>query len=442
MPGEAEAFCAHHVRESCESGGIALTGDSDMLVHDLGAKGAVAFFNQLESRSLGSCEVLQTPLYQSNEIAKRLGLDGLQRLAFEMKQDHCLTIHSAIQLAQQSSGNAAALADFQSEYDPLTTSIVLAAPSDSLAISPSFLDPRLSELVLSASYPPGANMLPCYLPFLIDDPSRSSAWTPSLRIRQLLYSILPFAFPLDRNKCIIQEYTRKGHRVASTEISLLFESNISDQAKQLSSNIHEIAIANTAPSPWTPWWLFTLSVITTWNNNSGKTPPPPSTMTRVCKGANSGKVLLWEDVHLTAQIQGVLYSLRMLKQLFLRLSANGLALLPTELLELKGVLEELPDLDGLMPSRLERMRAMVGVDVEGMVGERMRLGGSGVGVDDGGKVRGERREEDGFEVVHHREKRRKKGKAKERLHVSNRAPKAVAGQHQGFRNRFSYLPVE
>lgn len=413
-----------------------------MLVHGLGTEGAVAFFNQLENRFLGSCKVFQTPLYQSNEIAKRLGFDGLQRLAFEIKQDHCLTIHSAIQLAQQPSGNPAALADFQGEYDPLTTSIVLAPPPYSLAISPSFLDPRLSEFVLSASSPLAANMLPCYLPFLIDDPSRSSAWTPSLRIRQLLYSILPFAFPLDRNKCIVQEYTRKGHRVASTEISLLFESDISDQAKQLSSTIHESPIANTASDPWTPWWLFTLVVITTWNNNSGKAPPPPSTMTRVCKGADSGKMLLWEDVHLTAQIQGVLYSLRMLRQLFLRLSASVLAVLPTGLLELKGVLEELPDLDGLMPSRMERVRAMVGVDIEGMVRERMRLGGSGVGGGDGGEVHGERREEDGFEVVHHGEKRRKRGKAKERLGVSNRAKKAVAGQDQGFENRFGYLPVE
>lgn len=432
MPGEAEAFCARRVRES---GGIALTGDSDMLVHGLGPGAAVAFFNQLECRTLVSCKVLETPLYSTDEIAKRLGLEGLQRLAFEIKQDHCLTIHSAIRLAQQPSGNPVALADFQSEYNLPTTSNASAPLSNSFTISSSFLDPRLSELVLSASSLPAPDLLPCYLPFLIEDPSRSSAWTPSLRIRQLLYSILPFAFPLDRNECHIHEYTRRGHRVASTEISLLSGSDVSDQAKQLSSAIHESPVAESASTLWIHWWLFALSIIATWNNDSGKTRSPPSTMTRVCKGATSGTVFLWEDVHLTAQIQGVLYSLRMLKQLFLRLSEGMLADLPTALLELKGVLEELPDLEDLMLSRIERARAMVGVDVEGIVRERMKLGGSAVGEGDGG---GKRREDAGFEVVRHREKRRKKGKAKERLGVK----KAIAGQTQGVGNRFGFLPVE
>jgi hypothetical protein len=435
VPGEAEAFCARRVRES---GGIALTSDSDMLVYGLDPGGAVAFFNQLGCRSLVACEVLETPLYRTDEIAKRLGLEGLQRLAFEVEQDHCLTIHSAIRLAQQPSGNPAALADFQSEYDSLTTANPSATLSNSLAASSSVLDPRLSELVLSASSLPAPDMLPCYLPFLIDDPSRSSAWTPSLWIWQLLYSILPFAFPLNRDNCIVHEYTRKGHRVASSEISLLSESNISDQAKQLSNAIRERPVANSVSILWTHWWLFALSVIATWNTDSGKTPPPPSTMMRVCKGADSGKVLLWEDVHLTAQIQGVLYSLRMLKQLLLYLSAEKVAVLPTALLELKGVVEQLPDLDGLMPSRLERGRGLVRVDVEGMLGDGMRLGGSGVGGSDGGGVRGERREEDGFEVVHYREKRRKKGKAKERLDVSNQVKKAVAG----LGNLYGFLPVE
>jgi len=436
VPGEAEAFCARLVREN---GGIALTSDSDMLVYGLGLGGAVAFFNQLECRNLGSCETLQTSLYDSHDIAERLGLEGLQRLAFEIKQDHCLTIHTATRLAQQPPGNPSALADFQSEYDPLTTSVVPAPPSNSLATSPSFLDPRLSELVLSASSSPAPDMLPCYLPFLIDDPSRSSAWTPSSRIRQLLYSILPFAFPLDRDKCIVQEYIRKGHRIAFSQTSLLSESDLSDQAKQLSNAIRETPIADFRSGAWTHWWLFALSVIATWNNDSEKTPPPPSTMTRVCKGATSGKVLLWEDVHLTAQIQGVLYSLRMLKQLFLRLSPEKVVILPTALLELKGVVEELPDLEGLMPSRVERARAMMCVDVEGMVGGWMRLRGSGLG----GSERGEeKREDDGFEIVHHREKTRKKGKAKERLDVSNPVNQAVTGQRRGVGNRYGFLPVE
>lgn len=104
VPGEGETFCANHVRVN---GGIALTGDSDMLVYDLGTSGVVAFFKQLECRQRSSdspsrkdtsktCKVLVAELFKPKDIAQRLGLENLQRLAFEIKTDSHLKIQTTV----------------------------------------------------------------------------------------------------------------------------------------------------------------------------------------------------------------------------------------------------------------------------------------------------------------------------------------------------------
>lgn len=48
VPGEADIYCAEDVKMN---GGFVITGDSDLLVHDLGLGGGVVFFNDF---SLGT----------------------------------------------------------------------------------------------------------------------------------------------------------------------------------------------------------------------------------------------------------------------------------------------------------------------------------------------------------------------------------------------------
>ena len=184
MPGEAETSCAFHV---LTHGGIALTGDSDMLVYDLNLHGAVAFFNQLETQNVTSCEMFRTALFRPSEITKGFGLENLQRLAFEIRQGSYLKVSAAVGLAHSPAGKPEALEEFLGEYEAPTGEF----ETTSLVENEGWLDPRLSELVLSASSLLGEDTLLMYLPFLIDDPSHSSAWLPSSHIRQLVYSLLP-----------------------------------------------------------------------------------------------------------------------------------------------------------------------------------------------------------------------------------------------------------
>jgi hypothetical protein len=90
VPGEADLYCAKYLKQN---GGIIFTGDSDLLVHDLGADGAVSLFRDVEFPSIDNFDTLCTKLFQQSTIVDRLALPkshGLHALAFEMTMDnHC-----------------------------------------------------------------------------------------------------------------------------------------------------------------------------------------------------------------------------------------------------------------------------------------------------------------------------------------------------------------
>lgn len=82
--------------------------------------------------------------------------------------------------------------------------------------------------------------------------------------------------------------------------------------------------------------------------------------------------LEWEDVHLDAQVQGLLYSLRMLKQTVAHLESLGMVSRKDggKLITRSGsVLDDLPDLVALCPSRGElcELWADGGLDVTSLL---------------------------------------------------------------------------
>ncbi|KAL8826880.1 MAG: hypothetical protein Q9191_003531 [Dirinaria sp. TL-2023a] len=365
VAGEAEAYCARRVRHH---GGIALTSDSDMLVYDLGAEGAVAFFKQLESRlslpeeaSLEACQLLVTKLFKPKDITQSLGLESLQRLAFEFKQGSYTKIRPAVQLSHQQPGDPAAFTYFLAEYvakdEPDENAKVASLPSASIGYAECFADPRLSELLTSVSAFPNSVNMTMYLPFLIDDPSRVSAWAPSLGIRQLLYSCLHFLYPTSSRVHLITEYIRKGQVIGSTEISILSESDMEVIAERLVSIFHYCSAGNISWTSKEPWWAFAMILIMTWHEQEERAPPSKASCIRVCKGLVNAGVLTWDDIQLSAQIQGVLYSLRMLKQLLQKAAAQDVWS-PSSLLEISSILRYLPNLADLMPSRLELVQSV------------------------------------------------------------------------------------
>ena len=358
VPGEADSYCAD---AAYKLGCIVLTSDSDMLVHDLGSQGAMAFLNQVEIRDADAaaiCPVIQAYVHKPSEIAERLKLEDLVRLAFEVKEDSRATLQEAVQCAKGYLDGASKQEDFDifsREYRrgiPLPEMLEV-LPEDDIGLFSTrrHLDPRVSELVLQAPQ----ESISMFLPFLIDDPSRASAWLIGSSIRCLAYSFLRFRRHSFRGQSSIVEHSRKGYRMMHTKVVLHSKQQCIEEAQEFVEDLSVFREHTGVVSSSVFWRLYGIKEVCKWYSETAREIPTTKALKRVMIGTAT-KLLTWEDIHLTAQLESALYSLRILKQVAhlrdIRLSAD------TSLVQkaLHEGLNDLPALDTLMPSRLELKR--------------------------------------------------------------------------------------
>ncbi|KAI9790605.1 MAG: hypothetical protein M1816_004937 [Peltula sp. TS41687] len=343
VPGEADAYCAGYARRN--GGGMILTADSDLLVYDIGQGSSVVYFadivfdHQHQGSQHGTSDFLVSRLtcncYSTSEIVRQLGLEGpfgMSGLAFEVEQDPSAPFSSLLRKAKAHTSQLSSSSQFQlfidkyrdseemSRYTGLNRSRDCGAQA--LLIK---LDPRISELVWQ--HIDQAEHSKMYLPFLLDDPARSSAWDMAASFRVLGYSILSLSLSAQfRRKCV-QEVGRRGKRIASNNIPLLVDSaairiSIADLVT-LFQSFKDIFLD---VSDKTRWTLFAVHEIIYTSYLNNKTPPPKSVLETLLFPLQQNKpVADWTAVHLLAQIQAVAYSLRMLRQF----TEVGLALSPT-----------------------------------------------------------------------------------------------------------------
>ncbi|KAL8790429.1 MAG: hypothetical protein Q9213_000581 [Squamulea squamosa] len=360
VPGEADTFCAKAAKDH---GGMILTSDSDMLVYDIGSDGAVVFFNGLEIQeeldSTAITPVLKASIYTTAQIAKRLRLPGLQQLAYQYKNDPYVSFAEARRKVHQPMQDESLWRSFLEEY---TTQDVVSTPlPQSLSNQQQgFLDPRLSELILQLSIPTRQDETNMYLPFLVDDPSRASAWYVSSAIRRSLYDMLATHIPTVHTSTPLQaimEFSRRGLRIVASTIPL---STTPDPAAQrvdtvrninaLSFRLHLVKSRFRKASPMFQYRIFALGETYRWYIDNFKAPPSRSSIARTMTGGE-GSLDQWEDIHLEAQVQAVLYALRMVQQSLRYIDVGRTE--SEELGELEKLLEDLPPLSGLIPSSME-----------------------------------------------------------------------------------------
>lgn len=408
VPGEADLFCA---RAALEPNRTIFTNDSDLLLYDLGASGEVVFLNQFEIKcSPSGCAILYAHVSQPSKIASRLGLRGLRRLAFEIREDTSIHLRSAVMRAKQSvailapespSVRQRAFKKFESEYDTNLSgfeAITRARMTFGTDVSQgSFLDPRVSELVSRSPYPSSI-----FLPFLTDDRSRISAWDVSRELRYFAYSCLVFKNS-DTSLEQVSEYLRRGSRIVEDDVSLLSCEETIEYATTLVEKLERFKIFLADFSTQAIWRPYALCEVFGWYYDSGKKLPSKDTLITVFSGSIKSEKLSWNEVHISAQLQAVLYSLRMLHQILRHLIGDAEEMikadrmvrkgtliedvtgyasllefryehakqLPYELLVLDELLRTLPLLGELIPSRLEltATRAMPAAEVEHLLDE-------------------------------------------------------------------------
>lgn len=323
VPGEADSFCASHARLH---GGVVLTADSDLLVHDLGVRGSVAFFPDIELK-LNQKRALVAAEYVPTRICERLFIPsdlGIPALAFELS----LSPPPSFDQALERSKTGVSLNAFPEKYDEFMAQYLSpeVAKSKSHNLPKLDLDTRVSEIVLkaivlSSSLPPptansdldseiGIEKVPMYLPFLFDSPSRTSAWGTSRSVRQLAYGFLQLFLGRLLDKVV--EFTRLQAHSSGSRVDVPPPPSLDSSCLELVDSISRIREFSTRPA--TQWVVLSVYQDIVTSVAGGKKLPLSIQMFQQ-EANGSLEVTSWEFVHFLAQVQGTLYSLRMLRQI-------------------------------------------------------------------------------------------------------------------------------
>jgi hypothetical protein len=377
VPGEADSYCADYVRTH---GGVVFTGDSDLLVHELG-DGAVSFFKDIDLTASAANKTSLTCIqYQVRTIVQRLGLagtHGLLALAFEITMDAHASFRELLQKAVKL--NAVSLhgpmyQEFANEYKALPSSAKLQkicngvddVQRPSLSCQLKMLDPRVSEYLLHFSEFAQAaglseltqsrtfvhqNHIDVFLPFLLDCPLRTSAWEMSTSVRQLAYGLVNLVLPQEKSIFKVTEYRRLQNGSRGREWQVPAAKDLPNACADLHGLFRNLRI-NMSPLPEQNLWrALAIYQDQELHLSSGK-----SGLSSTVIGRSKGSLtfpfrLTWDGIHLYAQFQGSYYSFRILKQvLSIVLLYDESKTLPLALDQLHTDLKSLPTLGELPPA--------------------------------------------------------------------------------------------
>ena len=373
VPGEAEVYCALAARKN---GGIILSNDSDLYVHDLGT-GAFVYLDSVEmppskdrqqNANSEDCKLIELGLNCPRDIAKRLGFSNLRELAYQFTRGYSQTLPEAIKAAKKHQrDDQISFNGFAQEY--ITETFISESKHFSpealapLSIQSQFIDPRLSELVYQLESK-DCHIAEAYLLCLIEDPCRSSAWLVSSGQRTFAYSIcaLPRKRKPGSEDLKIEECNRRGQDFIMQEISLLPEPEIIAYANSSQKRIQTITDTFSEIPSNLIWRIYTLFEVYRWYLNGDRTPPAKELLKSALTGVTHPR-LTWETTHLSAQIQAVLFSLRMIYQALVYIVSATAEPLPTSLRELATTLEKLPSLAQLIPSPFELASQTANLDI-------------------------------------------------------------------------------
>jgi hypothetical protein len=345
IPGEADVFCASYAKKH---GAMIITSDSDLLAYDLGTHGSVALFKDIEMYRVESKSRLHVARFEAAHIIKRLNLVSLQTFAFAVYEDPHRTFNSCIVHARQlQSDPSAAFIAFTQIYSIDDIDARMDDPSDLSTILRN-TDPRVSEWVhnvhgvgeldtspYSQSGYEDEESATMYLPVLIEDTTRSSAWDVGAQMRALAYSLM---LPL-RPKTATKEVSRRGNRVTGKLVEHMDRSDLSDALQrclEVFTYLESIEV-----QPHMRWHFNAIYLLCQHTFANGRTLPSRSMLRALLRRREFHND--WEYVHCVAQMQAAAYSFRVLYQLLQIVVATGFShVSERDVLECRRHLDTLP----------------------------------------------------------------------------------------------------
>lgn len=345
IPGEADGFCARH---AASTGAMVLTSDSDLLVHDLGS-GSVALFRDVYR---GQDGVVHCSVYTPSKIFPRLGLSsppGVHRFAYERWRTTHATVASLVRACEDSVLDEDEYREFCVQYlseEDAGKSV----PSLGGHLTIQHLDPRFCELLLQLGQPDDITAderhMKMFLPILIENPERGTAWEQSTSVRKLAYSIARRM--VHGRKSTVQEYRRvqtpdqKGRQVTILPRKDML--SIIEELVQVMSHLKEQTQQHKVPF-WTMLYIVldarecfaqgkdSLALATTLQWGLGASWPRE----------NAARIS-WDFLHFVAQLQAAYYSLRMVWQVLRLGLKDAEAVVGNSFKTLLEMLSDMPEL--------------------------------------------------------------------------------------------------
>lgn len=373
VPGEADSYCASYLSHY---GGIVLTGDSDLLVHEIGINGSVSFFQDVEVLSKSDLWALQTQLFHAGSIIERLSLNtsyGIRALAFEITMD----CHGSFPKLSKRATTLTAVnqhkamyEDFVKEYLPININVV--TPESALIkvsvvkTALQALDPRICEYILQYPYimrclghsqsssisQDSTKDINVFLPFLIDSPSRTNAWEMSTSVRELAYSCINLILPIEECRATVFEHGRQAKASRGREREILGAPVLPKVCAELTKFLHEIRAKNGGQSNVEFWTSMAFIQDTRWSESMDKVSLSKTVLAGLTlnpHGTPSEQSEWdWDKIHVMALVHGFYYSFRILKQMLsFVILILGRGPIPKSILQLNELIQDLPSLNSL-----------------------------------------------------------------------------------------------
>ena len=361
VSGEADLYCARYLKQH---GGVVFTSDSDLLVHDLGAKGAVSFFSDIESGGDAST-VLRSQIFQPAAISNRLALPeshGLRALAYEIVMDAHGTFPKLVKQAKDVKAiteHRQMYDDFLKEYNSLPIESETPTEYSATIRVLQYLDPRTSEYVLhfaSLATIAGQQMVSkgsaspsphIFLSFLLDCPVRTNAWEVSTATRQLAYGLINIIVPVSEQATSVFEHRRQIERSAGRELMLPEVSDVPEACIAVLETFEDLKKKLPNFTQTQLWMAFAVHQDIEWSTANSKTAISQLFLQRMAypKIADRSGYFGWDIVQFFAQLQGSLYSFRILQQLTcLVVSTGPKDSIPEAIHRLNSLLSSVPPL--------------------------------------------------------------------------------------------------
>ena len=314
------------------------------MVHDLGANGVVVFLDTLRLDRCGSCggPCVTAKVFDAVRTASRISVADFRRFAFEVKEDCTVTAGEAMRKAQGSlrAAKGLRLKEFCVEYGDGALATLGTSDGAEVLEPWQHLDPRLAEFMVQLRLSPKVPVH-VYLPVLLEDTAKVSAWEVGQDVRRFSYSAMVHGGS-GSSSAEILEYDRRGSRVVPFRVEIMDKEQCRVFAAKFNEQIAALKGTDEGPLTAPLWRVFGAAQAILWYVCNGYSFPETSLFDQALNEISVNDIRSWKIIHFNAQVQAYLYSLRQAKQLLECLDQDQL---DDSLIRMAEILQTLPTLD-------------------------------------------------------------------------------------------------